>query len=231
MVPVPVIEVGEGEFRLNTFLKTYWYLFIFIVFFSAITIILAFMFILVTGISVTFSFIGVTFDLRVISISASLLVTYLGISTVLWTAFERPVDRPIFYYFIGIEAFKRLLLIIPLIILVLALTIWIYTLYPGVLSVIFALVGFCAGLVVFSSVLVLISRTSRVRNIVMVTIIYALGVFFVALGLLLLTDIRSLPDYFSPFILFLFAVGIASVFYIIITLIFEIIMPVFSKVH
>ncbi|HPC55449.1 MAG TPA: hypothetical protein PK679_05510 [Methanolinea sp.] len=231
MVPVPVIEVGEGEFRLNTFLRTYWYLFIFIAFFCAITIILALTFLPITGTTATFSIIGVTFDLQAISIGASLLVTYLGVSTILWTAFEKPVARPIFYYFIGIEAFKRLLLLIPLVSLVLALTIWIYTLYPGVLIVIFALVGFCAGLVVFASVLVLISRASSVRNIVMVTITYALVVFFVTLGLLLFIDIRSLPDYFSPFTLFLFAMGIASVFYILMTLIFEIIMPVFSKVH
>jgi len=93
--------------------------------------------------------------------------------------------------------------------------------------VIFTLVGFCAGIVVFSTVLVLISRTTRVRNIIAVTITYALAVFFVALGLLLLIDIRSLPDYLSPFILFLFAMGIASVFFIIVTLIFEILMPLF----
>jgi hypothetical protein len=231
MVPVPVIEVGEGEFRLNTFLRTYWYLFIFIAFFSAITIALSLMFIPVTSSTASFSFIGVTFDLQVISIGASLLVTYPGIFTILWTAFEKPVERPIFYYFIGIEAFKRLLLIIPLVSLILALTAWIYTLYPAVLIVVFALIGFCTGIVVFSSVLVLISRTSRVRNIVMVTITYALGVFFVALGLLLFIDIRSLPDYFSPFILFLFAVGISSVFYILVTLIFEILIPFFSRVR
>lgn len=227
MVPVPVIEVGEGEFRLNNFLRVYWYLFIFIAMFSAFTVFLASSFSAITEASKVFSFWGVTFDLQVISISASLLVTYLGIATILWTAFEKPVARPIFYYFIGIEAFKRLLLVIPLILLVLALTVWICNLYSGVLIVIFTLVGFCAGIVVFSTVLVLISRTTRVRNIIPVTITYALAVFFVALGLLLLIDIRSLPDYLSPFILFLFAMGIASVFFIIVTLIFEILMPLF----
>jgi len=88
MVPVPVIEVEEGEFRLNNFLRQYWYLFIFIGIFSVLTVFLASSFSTIAGASHVFSVLGVTFDLQVISISASLLVTYLGIATILWTAFE-----------------------------------------------------------------------------------------------------------------------------------------------
>lgn len=227
MVPIPVIEVGDGEFRLNAFLLKYWYLFIFLALSLTLTLFIAYIFYSMPEVTTIISFGKIQLDLKVISISASLLVTYLGVLTILWTAFEKPVNRPIFYYFIGIEAFKRLLLVIPLSILVLVLTVWVCTLFRGALIVIFSLIGFCLGLVVFSSVLVLISRTTRIRNIIMGTMSYSLAVFFISLGLLLAVDIGSLPDFLMPFILFLYAMGVASVFFIFVTLIFEILLPLF----
>lgn len=229
MVPVPVIEVEEGEFRLHAFLRTYWYLFVFVSLFSALTVFLAVSFAISADIPVTFSYAGGRFDLRVISMGASLLITYLGALTVLWTAFEKPAGRPIFYYFIGIEAFKRLLLIVPLVTLLLALTIWVYNYFRDILTCIFSIVGFCAGLVVFSTALVLISRTTRVKNIIIATTSYALAVFFASLAILILTDIGNLPDYLSPLVLFILAMGISSVFFIVATLIFEILIPSLKK--
>ncbi|MDI9632868.1 MAG: hypothetical protein QFX32_02275 [Methanolinea sp.] len=225
MVPVPVIEVEEGEFRLHAFLRAYWYLFVFVSLFSALTVFLAISYSISTEIPVTFSYAGALFDLRVVSMGASLLITYLGALAVLWTAFEKPAGRPIFYYFIGIEAFKRLLLVVPLVTLLVALTIWICNFYRGILTYMFSIIGFCAGLVAFSTVLVLISRTARVKNIILATTGYALAVFFASLAILLLVDIGKLPDFLGPVILFILAMGIASVFFIVATLIFEILIP------
>jgi len=97
-----------------------------------------------------------------------------------------------------------------------------------VLAVIFSLIAFCLGMVVFSSILVLISRNTRIRRIVLATMTYALVVFFVTLAWLLAVNIRSISQIFTPIIFFMFAMGIASVFYIIATLIFEIILPLFQ---
>lgn len=228
MVPAPVITVGESEFQLSAFLRSYWFLFVFITLFAALTVFLTRIFPATGTSEPVFELLGISFNLQEISIASCLLITYLGIFAVLWVAFAEPRDRPIFYYFIGVEAFKRLLLVIPLVVLVLTLTTWIYLTYTQVLAVIFSLIAFCLGMVVFSSILVLISRNTRIRRIVLATMTYALVVFFVTLASLLAVNIRNIPQIFTPIIFFMFAMGIASVFYIIATLIFEMILPLFE---
>lgn len=228
MAPVPVIAVGENEFQLSSFLRAYWFLFVFITLFAALTVFLTRIFPATGSSEPVLEILGIPFDLQEIGIASCLLITYLGIFAVLWAAFAEPRDRPIFYYFIGIEAFKRLLLVIPLVVLVLTLTTWIYLTYTQVLAVIFSIIAFCLGMVVFSSILVLISRTARIRRIVLATMTYALVVFFVTLASLLAVNVRTIPQIFTPLVFFVFAMGIASVFYIIATLIFEIILPLFQ---
>ena len=228
MVSAPVITVGESEFQLSAFLRSYWFLFVFITLFAALTVFLTRIFPATGSSEPVFELLGISFNLQEISIASCLLITYLGIFAVLWAAFAEPRDRPIFYYFIGVEAFKRLLLVIPLVVLVLTLTTWIYLTYTQVLAVIFSLIAFCLGMVVFSSILVLISRNTRIRRIVLATMTYALVVFFVTLASLLAVKIRNIPQIFTPIIFFMFAMGIASVFYIIATLIFEMILPLFQ---
>jgi len=229
MVPIPIIEVGEGKFQLNTFLRAYWYLFVFISLFGALSVFLTCTF---SGLSQGESFfnvLGIPFNLQEISISACLLITFLGIFAVLWAAFAEPRDKPIFYYFIGMEAFKRLLLVIPLTILILSLTAWISITFTQVLTVIFSLVGFCLGIVIFSSILILISRNTGIRRIVLATMIYALVVFCLSLAFLLFADIRNTSQIYIPLLFFVYAMGIASVFYVIANLIFEIIIPLFQR--
>ncbi|MCQ8894256.1 MAG: hypothetical protein NQU46_06455 [Methanolinea sp.] len=229
MAPGPVIEVGDGEFQLNSFLREYWYLFIFIALFAALSIFLALVFSTLGNSHTLFPIFGLTLDLQVITLGASLLTTYLGIFTLLWTAFEKPFNRPIFYYFIGIEAFKRLLLVIPVFVLATTLTLWISNVYPGVGLVIFSLGGFSAGIVIFSSILVLITRTIRIKNIILATMVYALSVFLVSFSFLLLVTVRRIPEMAIPLVLLMYAMGIAAVFYIIATLIFEIIIPLVRR--
>lgn len=226
---VSFIEVGEREFQLSSFLRVNWFLFVFISLFAGLTAFLVQIFTGSRNSEPVFALLGIPFDLQEISIASCLLITYLGVFAVLWAAFAEPRDRPIFYYFIGVEAFKRLLLVIPLVLLVLTLTTWIYLAFTQVLAIMFSLIGFCLGIVVFSSILVIISKNIRIRRIVIGTMTYALGVFCVSLTLLLAINIRSIPIVYSPLIFFIFAMGIASVFYIIATLIFEIILPLFYK--
>ncbi|MCU0632719.1 MAG: hypothetical protein MUC66_07065 [Methanolinea sp.] len=229
MVAVPVIEVGESEFQLSSFLRAYWFLFFFISLFAALSVFLTRTF---SGLGTTdpvFDVLGIPFNLQEISIATCLLITFLGVFAVLWAAFAEPRDRPIFYYFIGVEAFKRLLLVIPLVVLTLTLTAWIYITYTQVLAVIFSLVGFCLGIVIFSSILVLISRNTRIRRIILATIAYALIVFCASLASLLAVNLRTIALFYTPLVFFIYAMGIASVFYIIATLIFEMIIPFFQR--
>ena len=230
MVPIPVIEVGEGEFKLNTFLRAYWYLFVFISLFAALSVILTFSFSDLTKGESFIDVLGIPFNLQEISIAASLLITFLGVFAVLWAAFAEPRDKPIFYYFIGIEAFKRLLLVIPLVVLIIALVTWISITFSEVLTVIFSLVSFCLGIVIFSSILVLISRNTSIRRIVLATMTYALIVFCLSLAFLLCIDLRSISQLSIPLVYFVYAMGIASVFYVIANLIFEIILPLFQRI-
>ncbi|HNQ28974.1 MAG: hypothetical protein A4E36_02200 [Methanoregulaceae archaeon PtaB.Bin009] len=228
MVPLPVIEVGEKEFQLSSFLRAYWFLFIFVSIFTALTAFLTQTFSGHGSREPIFELLGIPFDLQEISIASCLLITYLGVFALLWAAFAEPRDRPIFYYFIGVEAFKRLLLVIPLVVLMLTLTTWINLVHTQVMAVIFSLIGFCLGIVVFSSILVLVSRNTRIRRFVLATMTYALVVFVVSLASLLAINLRSVPLVYTPAIFFIYAMGISSVFYIIATLIFEIILPLFQ---
>ncbi len=230
MVPVPVIEVGEHEFQLNTFLRAYWYLCVFISLFAALSVILTSTFSGAGRGESLFEILGIPFDLQEISIAASLLITFLGVFAVLWAAFAEPRDKPIFYYFIGIEAFKRLLLVIPLVVLIISLTTWIYLTFDTVLMVMFSLVSFCLGIVIFSSILVLISKNTGIKKIVLATMTYALIVFCFSLAFLLLINIRDISPVYIPLVFFVYAMGIASVFYVIANLIFEIILPLFQKI-
>lgn len=229
MVPVPVIEVGESEFQLNHFLRSYWYLFVLLSLFAALSVILTLTSLELRQEETFFELLGIPFNLQEIGIASCLVLGFLCLFAVLWAAFAEPRDRPIFYYFIGVESFKRLLLVIPLVILMLSLTAWIAITFTQILTIIFSFVGFCLGIVCFSSVLIVLSRNTTIKRIVLVTMVYALIIFCLSLAFLLLVNIRSIPAIYYPLIYFVYALGIASVFYVIANLIFEIILPLFQK--
>lgn len=229
MSPVPVIEVDDSEFQLNRFLRAYWFLFLFISIFAGLSVILAILFPKSGSSPLHLLGIGLPLDLQEIAIAACVLISYLGAFAVLWAAFAQPRDKPIFYYFLGVESFKRLLLVIPLFVFVTALAFLVATSYPGIFLIIFSIIGFCLGIVVFSSFLVLITRTIRIRKIVFTTILYSLAVFLISLAILLTIDFRSMDPVWTPVVFFMYALGTAAVFYVIATLIFEMILPVFYR--
>lgn len=168
---------------------------------------------------------GVLFNLQEICVSSSLLITFLGSFAVLWASFAEPQDKPIFYYFIGIESFKRLLLVIPLFILITSLALWAAIKFPNVFTIILSVVGFCIGVVIFSTLLVYLSRATRIKNIAFTTIVYSLVIFILSLFILISVEFKGLPAYCVPIVFFIYAMGTAAVFYVIVTLIFEVILP------
>lgn len=226
MSPVPVIEIEETEFQLGSFLRANWFLLLIVSLFSALSAFLAILFPDTGSSSATLVLFGATFNLQEICVSSSLLITYLGSFAVLWTSFAEPRDKPIFYYFIGIESFKRLLLVIPLFVLVTSLSLWIAAKFPGVFTVIFSVVAFCLGIGIFSTVLVFISRATRVRKIAYTTIGYSLCIFIISLYFLIYVDFKTIIPYYIPILFFIYAMGTAAVFYVLVTLIFEVIIPV-----
>ncbi len=229
MVPVPVIEVGEGKFQLNNFIRAYWYLFVLISLFTSLSVILTLTSSELGSDKTLFELLGIPFNMQEICIASCLALAYLCLFAVLWAAFAEPRDKPIFYYFIGVESFKRLLLVIPLVILMLSLTAWIALAFTQVLTIIFSFVGFCLGIVCFSSILIVLSKNTTIKRIVLVTMVYALLIFCFSLAFLLLVDLRNISSLYYPLIYFVYAMGIASVFYVIANLIFEIVLPLFEK--
>jgi hypothetical protein len=226
MSTIPVIEIEETKFQLGSFLRANWFLLLIISIFSALSAFLAVLFPETGNYSVTMVLFGAVFNLQEICVSSSLLITYLGSFAVLWTSFAEPRDKPIFYYFTGIESFKRLLLVIPLFVLVTSLSFWIAAKFPSVFTVIFSVVAFCLGIVIFSTVLVFISRATRVRKIAYTTIGYSLCIFIISLYFLIYIDFRTIIPYYIPILFFIYAMGTAAVFYVLVTLIFEVIIPV-----
>jgi hypothetical protein len=225
MSSVPVIAIEDTEFHLSKFLRLNWSLFLIIAIFSVLSGYLTLSFSPYAVHPGVVAFLGIDFNMQEISIATCILIAFLGSLAVLWEAFAAPRDKPIFYYFIGMESFKRLLLIVPLFMLVIALAIWTSAIFPHVVIIIFSIVGFCLGIVIFSSLLVLISRAARIRRIILTTMAYALLVFFISLGILLSVNFRAIDESFIPVALFVYAMGTAAVFYIIATLIFEMILP------
>jgi hypothetical protein len=226
MSPVPFIEVEETEFQLGRFLRTNWFLLMIISIFAALSAFLTVIFPEPGNAAAAVEIFGIQFNLQEICVSTSLLITYLGSFAVLWASFAEPKDKPIFYYFIGVESFKRLLLVISLFVLVTSLSLWVAIKFPDVFTVIFSVIAFCLGIVVFSTLLVYISRATRIRKIAYTTIGYSLGIFIVSLFLLISIDLQAIVAYYVPILFFIYAMGTAAVFYVIVTLIFEVIIPV-----
>ena len=232
MSPVPFIEVEETEFQLGRFLRTNWFLLMIISIFAALSAFLTVIFPEPGNAAAAVEIFGIQFNLQEICVSTSLLITYLGSFAVLWASFAEPKDKPIFYYFIGVESFKRLLLVISLFVLVTSLSLWVAIKFPDVFTVIFSVIAFCLGIVVFSTLLVYISRATRIRKIAYTTIVYSLGIFIGSLFFLISIDLQSIISYYVPILpilFFIYAMGTAAVFYVIMTLIFEVIIPVVKR--
>jgi len=231
MSPVPVIEIEETEFQLGRFLRANWFMLIIISIFAALSAFLTIIFPEPGNPAAAVDIFSVTFNLQEICVSSSLLITFLGSFAILWASFAEPRDKPIFYYFIGVESFERLLLVIPLFVLITSLSLWIATKFPGVFTVIFSVVAFCLGIVIFSTLLVYISRATRIRKIAYTTIGYSLCIFIVSLYFLISVDFQTITSYYIPVLFFIYATGTAAVFYVIVTLIFEVIIPVMKGEH
>ena len=228
MSPVPFIEIDDPEFQLGRFLRANWFLFIFISLFAALSVFLTVLLPEPGQQAAMVHIFGIEFNLQEICVASSVLITFVGSFTALWAAFAEPRDKPIFYYFIGIESFKRLVLIIPLFVMITSLSLWISLKFPKMFMVIFSVVAFCLGIVVFSTLLVYISRTTRIKKIIFTTIGYSLVIFLISLFFLLSIDLTSIATFYVPILFFVYALGTAAVFYVIITLIFELIIPLFK---